>query len=532
MTKLTVVFIVAPLFLFCTSSYSQITWTEHTISDNFNFPVSVYATDMDGDGDIDVLGTAYRADDITWWENNGDQDFTEHIISDNFDGAYSVYATDVDGDGDIDVLGTAWIDDEITWWENDGDQDFTEHTIDGDFDRASSVYSIDVDGDGDIDVLGTAKRDDEITWWENNGDQDFTEHIINGDFDGANCVYAIDIDGDDDIDILGAARECDDITWWENDGEENFTEHTIDGNFGGAVCVYATDINGDGDIDVLGAAREDYDITWWENDGEENFTEHTIDGDFNGARSVYAKDLDNDGDIDVLGAGFQADEIRWWENMGIPEPPDDFALLSPDDDTEINNFPLWLTWENTTDPTPNDSVRFTVYISPDSTFEDILVTECINAVSDTSVDVIHLTDSTTYWWKVLAEDLHGNQTWSNETWSFTFNWDDPGDELSSRRSLGEGGLSEKPDKFEIVSTYPNPFNSTLTVTIALPETSPLTLKIFDTLGREIFTLANNSYSAGYHLFSFNAQNQSSGIYFIHASVTGKMNEIRKIVLVK
>ena len=30
---------------------------------------------------------------------------TEHTIAGNFDGAYSVYATDVDGDGDVDVLG-------------------------------------------------------------------------------------------------------------------------------------------------------------------------------------------------------------------------------------------------------------------------------------------------------------------------------------------------------------------------------------------------------------------------------------------
>ena len=45
------------------------------------------------------------------------QAFTEHIIKDDFDGAYSVYATDVDSDGDVDVLGAAE-NDGITWWEN------------------------------------------------------------------------------------------------------------------------------------------------------------------------------------------------------------------------------------------------------------------------------------------------------------------------------------------------------------------------------------------------------------------------------
>jgi len=76
---------------------------------------------VDGDGDLDVLGAAVDADDITWWENTaGDGTaWTEHIVDGTFDGAYSVYAADVDGDGDLDVLGAAQGDDDIAWWESD-----------------------------------------------------------------------------------------------------------------------------------------------------------------------------------------------------------------------------------------------------------------------------------------------------------------------------------------------------------------------------------------------------------------------------
>ena len=42
--------------------------------------------------------------------------FTENIISTNADGAYSVYATDVDGDGDMDVLYASYVDDKIAWY--------------------------------------------------------------------------------------------------------------------------------------------------------------------------------------------------------------------------------------------------------------------------------------------------------------------------------------------------------------------------------------------------------------------------------
>jgi len=76
----------------------------------------------------------------------------------------------MDNDGDMDVLGAAGVADDITWWENDGSESFTKRTIDGDFDTAQTVFATDLDGDGDIDVLGAAQAADDITWWENDDD--------------------------------------------------------------------------------------------------------------------------------------------------------------------------------------------------------------------------------------------------------------------------------------------------------------------------------------------------------------------------
>lgn len=69
---------------------------------------------------MDVFGAAGNADDITWWENiAGDGTaWSGHTVDGTFDRAYSVHAADLDGDGDMDVLGAAGIADEITWWEN------------------------------------------------------------------------------------------------------------------------------------------------------------------------------------------------------------------------------------------------------------------------------------------------------------------------------------------------------------------------------------------------------------------------------
>ena len=302
------------LLVFVTAQvcFAQIEFTEHNIADDFDGATSVYAIDIDRDGDMDVLGAAVVGY-ITWWENDGDQEFAEHRIDSNFEPARCVRAGDFDGDGDIDVLGAGR--NHLTWWENDGGWEFTEHNIADNFFGAASVCAIDIDSDGDMDVLGAASSAGDITWWENDGEQEFTRHNIAREFHGAWSVHAANIDGDGDMDVLGAARGFG-ITWWENDGEQEFNGHTITDNFNDAFSVYATDIDNDGDMDIIGAAASDNNITWWENDGEQEFSEHTIANEFNGAVSVYAADINFDGDLDVLGAARNAGEITWWENDG------------------------------------------------------------------------------------------------------------------------------------------------------------------------------------------------------------------------
>ena len=95
-----------------------ISFTSRTITSSADGALSVYAVDLDGDGDIDVLSASYEDDKIAWYENDGSESFTARTITTSADGAYSVYAVDLDGDGDMDVLSASWNDDKITWYEN------------------------------------------------------------------------------------------------------------------------------------------------------------------------------------------------------------------------------------------------------------------------------------------------------------------------------------------------------------------------------------------------------------------------------
>jgi hypothetical protein len=196
----------------------------------------------------------------------------QNVISSTASAAVSVFAADIDEDGDMDALSASRGDDKIAWYENNGSQSFTAHTISTTRDKARRVFAADVDGDGDMDVLSASQDDSLITWYENDGSQNFTPHTISTAPDGALEVFAADMDGDADLDVLSASRADNKIAWYENDGSGSFTAQTISTAASGAYSVFVADVDGDGNLDVLSASRNDNKIAWYENLGNDNAT--------------------------------------------------------------------------------------------------------------------------------------------------------------------------------------------------------------------------------------------------------------------
>lgn len=91
--------------------------------------------------------------------------------------------------------------------------------------------------------------------------------------------------------------------------------------------------------------------------------------------------------------------------------------------------------------------------------------------------------------------------------------------------------SEIPETFTLKQNYPNPFNPSTTIKWQQPERGFTTLKIYDALGNEIATLANQELNAGNYSVSFDANKMSSGIYF-YSLTTGQFSSTKKMILVK
>jgi len=75
---------------------------------------------------------------------------------------------------------------------------------------------------------------------------------------------------------------------------------------------------------------------------------------------------------------------------------------------------------------------------------------------------------------------------------------------------GETGIV---NDFVLDQNFPNPFNTSTVIQFNLPENGYVTLKVYDSNGKEIAELLNEYRNSGVNDIKFNAEGLSSGVYF-------------------
>ncbi|MCB2210696.1 C10 family peptidase [bacterium] len=542
-------------------------WAEHTVVSAFNGARDVSAADVDGDGDMDVLGAAFVANDVTWWENDGSGGgWTEHMISADFFGAIFVRGQDMDDDGDTDVYATSFNDHEVVWWENeDGDGlSWDRHTVAESYGSPRGAYAADIDGDGDQDMVTASYGENEITWWNNiNGNGfNWTRQTVETGADGAYAVYADDIDGDGDNDIVAALFGDDQIRWWANvDGTgSTWIAQTVDDSFDGATSVLAADVDADGDLDLVGTAMLADDVTWWENQpgilGIE-WVRHRVESSFGGAQCVHVADLDVDGDLDLAAAAYDADQIMVWLQSGSPNGPGPIeidltpsayglevprgGMFSYDLLMTVNTAAPAFGYVWTTATLPNGQSYGPVFSV------QFLFAPGLNiAVDGIQQEIPMFAPLGDYLWHFKAgPNLQNAVAW--DSFPFTVvatgtdaaganDWASNGATLLSAVTQGDERQiatdETLPREYALSSAYPNPFNATTRLSVSLPEASELSLTVYNIAGQQVVELAHGQREAGLHAFTWDASPFASGLYFVNATVPGKLNQVRKLMLVR
>ncbi len=89
-------------------------------------------------------------------------------------------------------------------------------------------------------------------------------------------------------------------------------------------------------------------------------------------------------------------------------------------------------------------------------------------------------------------------------------------------------------EYKLYQNYPNPFNPETKIKFDIPSKNNrenVTLIIYNTLGRSVETLVDQSLSSGSYEINFNASKLSSGIYY-YKLTTPEFSDTRKLILLK
>jgi len=136
-------------------------------------PSVVLSADLDGDGSPDVLAASAPDDKAVWYRNtDGLGTFgAEQPITNAADSPRSLFAADLDGDGDLDVASASSGGSEVAWHVNtDGLGSFGSQEIVTTAALAPrSVIAADLDGDGYSELATASFNDSAVAWHENLG---------------------------------------------------------------------------------------------------------------------------------------------------------------------------------------------------------------------------------------------------------------------------------------------------------------------------------------------------------------------------
>jgi photosystem II stability/assembly factor-like uncharacterized protein len=88
-----------------------------------------------------------------------------------------------------------------------------------------------------------------------------------------------------------------------------------------------------------------------------------------------------------------------------------------------------------------------------------------------------------------------------------------------------------PSDYNLSQNYPNPFNPTTNIKFSIPRQGFVTLKVFNSLGKEVATLVNEVTNAGTYVVDFDADNLTSGVYFYRLQ-SDNFTETKRMMLIK
>jgi len=310
----------ADLVVWFNQGGSPVTWSAQTVDTDMPALSSVRAADLDGDGDLDLVAAGNQA---IWWRNDGGEpvSWARFVVGATVSMACNLFVADLDGDSDLDVMSGSYSRCYFVWWRNDGGDPltWTRTLIPGERCGAHSVETADFDRDGLADLVVAAAEENTVSILYNRGGDplQWEEQVLSDAMPGVRYATAADLDNDGDCDVV-AVDWSGQVVLWRHQGSNppTWDERLVDAGRQMGHWVNVADVNGDGRLDLVAVAYGLHQLLWYENLGGDvsNWTRHVVvEEGFAGPLTAVAGDLDGDGDLDVVGSAFEQGEFAWWE---------------------------------------------------------------------------------------------------------------------------------------------------------------------------------------------------------------------------
>jgi len=372
----------------------------------------------------------------------------------------------------------------------------------------SSAWS-DYDNDGDMDVFQPNTSPNYL--YENKGDGTFTR-ITSGDvvsgFASSRAGAWGDYDNDGDTDLFVANSGVD--YFYDNNGDGTFTRifdgPLVTGNNNSRGALWG-DFNNDGYLDLFVLYQSD--AGFFLNNGSGSFIEIaalTSSG-FTAAQGMATADVDQDGRLDVM-------------ISDASEAAPNYMLM--------NSVPSgnWLRLQLEGRPANRSAIgaRARIKTSQSNRWQlrEIPAQSSLASQNDAV--------------------LHFGLATASVVDSLIINWPSGSTELftniqaNQKLQIAEQFVaSVEPEpgiasEFFLSQNYPNPFNPETTIRYGLPNSSTVTLEVFNLLGQKVSTLINESQAAGNYQLKLSAADFVSGVYVYRLTVGGQVFSRKMVVL--
>ena len=111
-------------------------------------------------------------------------------------------------------------------------------------------------------------------------------------------------------------------------------------------------------------------------------------------------------------------------------------------------------------------------------------------------------------------------------------WSDPDTVFITVHELMDSGEEQQNLETALNASYPNPFNSSTTISFSLKDNSHVEIVIYNVKGERVSTIMNENRDSGIHTFRWDGKDLSAGIYFVKLKVDDKVSDIQKTIILR